>query len=275
MAEARRDSRRPGAEQPPYAPQPGPTAAARRWFVPELVLVFLLSLGASALTALVSLVASLAARGRLSQQSTLLVGSLAPHQPWLDLVRQLLSIFLTLIPVALAAHFLTRSGESLKRIGFDRTRPWSDALLGAVLAAVVGGTGLLLYLGARAAGANLTVVPTNLPPVWWRYPVLVLYAVMNGLLEEVLVAGYLLHRLRQLGLGENKALAISATLRGSYHLYQGFGGFIGNLAMGLLFGRIWQRTNRTTALVIAHSLIDTVAFVGYALLAGHVSWLPT
>lgn len=275
MTEGRRDSPRPDPDPPSYAVPPGPTAAARRLFVPEIVLVFLLSLGASALSAMVSLIASLAARGRLSQQSALLVGSLAPHHPWIDLVRQLLSIFLTLVPVGLAAHFLTRSGESLRVIGFDRTRPWSDALLGAVLAAVVGGTGLLLYLGARTAGANLTVVPTNLPPVWWRYPVLVLYAVMNGLLEEVLVAGYLLHRLRQLGLGANKALAISATLRGSYHLYQGFGGFVGNLAMGLLFGRIWQRTNRTTALVIAHSLIDTVAFVGYALLAGHVSWLPT
>jgi hypothetical protein len=27
--------------------------------------------------------------------------------------------------------------------------------------------------------------------------------------------------------------------------------------------------------VVAHTLIDSAAFVGYALLAGHVSWLPT
>jgi hypothetical protein len=27
-------------------------------------------------------------------------------------------------------------------------------------------------------------------------------------------------------------------------------------------------------MIIAHFLIDAVAFVGYALLAGHVSWLP-
>jgi len=27
--------------------------------------------------------------------------------------------------------------------------------------------------------------------------------------------------------------------------------------------------------VLAHTLIDVVAFVGYAELAGHVSWLPT
>jgi hypothetical protein len=29
-----------------------------------------------------------------------------------------------------------------------------------------------------------------------------------------------------------------------------------------------------TPLIIAHALIDAVTFVGYALLAGHVSWLP-
>ena len=45
--------------------------------------------------------------------------------------------------------------------------------------------------------------------------------------------------------------------------------------MGLLFGRIYQRTGRTMPLVIAHATIDAVAFVGYALLAGKVSWLPT
>jgi hypothetical protein len=27
-------------------------------------------------------------------------------------------------------------------------------------------------------------------------------------------------------------------------------------------------------MIVAHSLIDAVAFIGYALLVGHVSWLP-
>jgi len=252
---------------------PAMQPAQRQWFRSELALVLLLSLGASAAYAVVSIVASLL-QGSLNQQSATLVGSMAVN-PWIDLVRQLLSIFFTLVPVALAWHFLARSGESFRTIGLDGRRPRFDIVLGAGLAAFVGGIGLALYLGARAAGFNLTVVPTSLPPVWWRFPVLIAYAVMNASLEESLVSGYLLHRLRQLGVGQNKALVISATLRGSYHLYQGFGGFVGNLAMGLLFGRVWQRTGRTTPLVIAHSLIDIVAFIGYALLAGHVSWLPT
>ena len=68
---------------------------------------------------------------------------------------------------------------------------------------------------------------------------------------------------------------LSAVLRGSYHLYQGLGGFLGNAVMGLIFGRIWQRWGRLTPLVLAHFFIDAVAFIGWTELAGHVSWLPT
>ena len=64
-------------------------------------------------------------------------------------------------------------------------------------------------------------------------------------------------------------------LRGSYHLYQGLGGFVGNAIMGVIFGRLYQRWGRAMPMLIAHTLIDAVAFIGYAELAGHVSWLPT
>ena len=153
-------------------------------------------------------------------------------------------------------------------------RPASDAAWGASLAAGVGGTGLARYLAAYHAGVALDVVPTTLPAAWWRLPVLVLEALQNGLLEEVVVCGYLLHRLRQLGWRDGPALLVSALVRGSYHLDQGFGGFVGNAAMGLLFGRFFQRRHRTAPLVIAHTLIDAVAFVGYVYVAGKVGWLP-
>ena len=78
----------------------------------------------------------------------------------------------------------------------------------------------------------MNVVAEGLPDIWWRFPVLILSAFQNGLLEEVLVTGYLLTRLRKLGVNPAAAIAISATLRGSYHLYQGFGGFLGNADHG-------------------------------------------
>jgi membrane protease YdiL (CAAX protease family) len=118
------------------------------------------------------------------------------------------------------------------------------------------------------------VVPTTLGPHWWRVPVLLASAAQNGIYEEVLVSGYLLHRLRQFGWHDNVSLFTSAALRGSYHLYQGFGGFIGNFVMGLIFGRVYQRTGRTLPLIIAHSLMDAATFVGYIYLVGRVSWIP-
>jgi hypothetical protein len=33
----------------------------------------------------------------------------------------------------------------------------------------------------------------------------------------------------------------------------------------------WQRVN---PMIVAHALINSVAFIGYTLLAGQVSWLP-
>ena len=91
---------------------------------------------------------------------------------------------------------------------------------------------MLFYLVAVQIGINLTVAPTTLNDVWWRLPVLILAAIENGFLEEVLVVGYLLTRLDQLKVPAFAAIAISAVLRGSYHLYQGFGGFLGNAVDG-------------------------------------------
>jgi membrane protease YdiL (CAAX protease family) len=166
-----------------------------------------------------------------------------------------------------------RRGRAM--IGFDGRALGADLGMGAAIAAGVGGIGLGLYLLAWHSGASLTVAPSGLPAVWWRIPVLLLSALQNAVTEEVIVGGYLLARLRELGWGDRRALAASAVLRGSYHLYQGLGGFFGNLAMGVLFGWLFQRRGRVVPMIVAHTLIDSVAFVGYVALAGSVSWLPT
>ena len=241
----------------------------------EVWITFWLSLGASGLYAALDLVKALtASHAPLSHQLAVLEAPVAPARSLLDLSYQLAGVVTALAPVGLVAYLLARSAESLGTLGLGLRRPGSDAAWGAALAAGVGGAGLLLYLAAYHAGVALDVVPTTLPPAWWRAPVLLLQALQNGLLEEVVVCGYLLHRLRQLGWGDNRALLLSALVRGSYHLYQGFGGFFGNAAMGLLFGRIFQRRGRTAPLVVAHTLIDAVAFVGYVYVVGKVAWLP-
>jgi membrane protease YdiL (CAAX protease family) len=241
-----------------------------RW---EIFAVFAVSLGASAVNAVLSLIGSLLQRRPLAGQHALLVGSLAPNH-WLDLTLQIVAIAESLAPVFLVLYLMARSGEPPSVIGLDGSQPARDVGRGVVLAALIGGAGLGLYLAAFHLGVSLNVVPEALPAVWWRFPVLLLSAIQNGLLEEVLVIGYLLLRLDQLGWAPAAAIACSALLRGSYHLYQGLGGFLGNAAMGVIFALLYLRWRRVMPLVIAHSLIDATAFIGYAVLHGRVSWLP-
>jgi len=232
------------------------------------------SLGASALNAVLNLIGSVLQSKPLAAQQALLVGSLAPFNHWLDLTLQLASIAENLAPVVLVLYLMARSGEPSSVIGLDVSQPARDTARGAVLAVLIGGSGLALYLAAFHLGVSLNVVPENLPAVWWRIPVLALDALQNGLLEEVLVIGYLLLRLEQLGWQPAPAIACSALLRGTYHLYQGLGGFVGNAVMGVIFALLYRRWGRVTPLIIAHTLIDAGAFIGYAALRGKVSWLP-
>jgi membrane protease YdiL (CAAX protease family) len=252
-----------GSPAQPSAAHPAPpdagSRALLRW---EIVAVFAVSLGASGLYALVSFIGSLTAHQSLGKQTAVLNGTLAPGRPLFDLFLQLLSIAIALAPVLLVFYLLAAS------------QPGLDLARGAVLAAVIGGSGLGLYLVAYHLGVELNVVAENLPDVWWRIPVLLLAAAQDGILEEVIVVGYLMSRLDKLGVKPPVAIAISALIRGSYHLYQGAGAFIGNATMGVIFAYLYRRWGRVTPLIIAHTLIDAVAFVGYALLAGHVSWLP-
>ncbi len=210
----------------------------------EIVILFLVTLGLSGLTSLVSLVDAILAPVPLASQTVSIVVPQA-QASLLDLIKQLLRVTSGLAWGALGLYLLWRSGVSLKaRLGLDRNRLGRDAAAGVVLAAVVGIPGLLLYLAAVQLGVNLTVAPTALNDVWWRLPVLILAAIENGFLEEVLVVGYLITRLDQLRVPAWATIAISAVLRGSYHLYQGFGGFLGNAIMGVLFAWVFRRTRR-------------------------------
>lgn len=238
----------------------------------EVLLVLGVSLGQSAIYAAVSLTAKLTAARPLSQQTATLNPSRS-DRPWLDLTYQLLGIFFALVPVMLAVHLLNRDRDGRQTLGLDRRRPIADLAWGAALAAAIGLPGILLYVGARELGLNATVVPAALPDLWWAAPVLILAAAQNAILEEVVMVGYLMTRLRDMGWRVGAIIGASALLRGSYHLYQGFGGFVGNAVMGVIFALFYLRTRRVLPLVIAHTLLDVVAFVGYTLLRDHVSWL--
>lgn len=245
--------------------RPG-TGGTRGVLGTEVLLVLGLSLGQSAIYSLVSITARMTADRPLSEQTASLNTSQSAR-PWLDLTYQLLGILFALVPVLLAVHLLNRNpGDARSTLGLDARRPGGDLAWGAALAAAIGLPGLGLFWIAAWWGINASVVPASLPELWWAVPVLLLSAAQNAILEEVVVVGYLVTRLREIGWRVGGVIAASAVLRGSYHLYQGFGAFVGNVIMGIVFASFFLRTRRVLPLVIAHTLLDVVAFVGYTLL---------
>ncbi|MFC0643971.1 CPBP family intramembrane glutamic endopeptidase [Cellulomonas phragmiteti] len=259
-----------GDARDPAAPPPGDRAVRRR-LTTEIWIVLGLSLGKAAVYAVVSLVAMLTAGTPLAEQTVALNPSRSPR-PYLDLTYQLLAIGFAVLPVALALYLLSANGRSaVRRIGLDRARPWRDLGVGVGLAAVIGIPGLGLWAVGRAVGITVEVQASALNDAWWTVPVLILAALQNALIEEVVAVGYLMERLRELRWSTPAIIAASALLRGSYHLYQGWGPFFGNVVMGVVFAEYYRRRRRVMPLVVAHTVLDIVAFVGYASLPD--AWL--
>jgi uncharacterized protein len=247
------------------------TEPRRRELRIEIAVVLAVTFGLSAYTALLNLIEAILL-GLAGQRV-----ALNPRRSPIDLIDlglNLAGVFQLLAWGALGLYLLWRSGFGPRQIGLGRLRWRSDVLGGIGLAALIGLPGLALYVAARLLGLSVSVVPTELNDTWWRMPVLLAVALANGWAEEVIVVAFLITRLRQLGVNPTAALLASSMLRGVYHMYQGYGAGLGNIVMGLVFGFVWMRTRRLWPLIVAHGLIDAVAFVGYALAADHLSWLP-
>lgn len=231
----------------------------------EVWIVLGLSLGQSALYAVVSLIAKLS-RGPLGESTASLNPSRAA-EPWLDLTLQLLAIGFALVPVALVLYLLTRDEGAppvTERLGLDGKSPARDLAVGFGFAALIGLPGLGVYALGRHFGLTSELILAPEQQYFWTGAVLILAAVQNAVLEEIVAVGYLMTRLREFGRGTTAAVILSATLRASYHLYQGIGQAIGNFLMGLVFGWWFARGGRVMPLIIAHALIDIIAFLGYA-----------
>lgn len=238
---------------------------ARLWW--EVGLVMACTLGQSAVYSLILLVRRFLASTPLGSQSTALNTSQAPEAFW-DVIYQLLDVGFSLALVALVVYLLWDAGSSpFRRIGLDFRRPGRDAGSGAVIALAIGIPGLALYAVGRLLGITVQVSASPLDPAWWTIPLLVLSALRAGLQEEVIMIGYLFTRLRQLGWGDWRIILVSAAIRGSYHAYQGVGPIIGNFVMGVVFGWCYRRWGRVMPLVVAHTILDVVSFVGYPLAA--------
>lgn len=226
----------------------------------EILLVLAVTFGTAGLRAALRLIDSLL-KAPLNQQTTTIYDATSTI-PWLDLALQACSA-LTLFAWGGLALFLLD----------DRTHPprlphLPDLARGAGFAALIGLPGLAFYVAAVHLGLSKVVVPTTEAV---QIPTSLLWSLANGFGEEIVVVMYLVTRLRQLGWKPWQFIAASAVLRGSYHLYQGISAGLGNIVMGVVFAWYFHKTGRIWPLIIAHFLIDAVAFIAYPLL--DLSWL--
>lgn len=243
-----------------------------RLFGIEMAIVLLLSLGKSAIYSVLSIIDLLTRGPALSQQTTTLNTAQTPDRPWLDAMYQVVNVVMPLIPVLMCIYLLSvvhRPQEGpLRVMGFDLRDPGRDLLKGFAIFSGIGVVGLAFYLFALSIGINTAVNTSGLTFTVWNVVVLVARAIMNGVLEEVVMIGYLFTRWSQGGGRMWIIVVVSALIRGGYHLYQGWGGFIGNTVMGLVFGWLFLRflKRRVMPLVVTHSLLDIFAFLGAPLL---------
>lgn len=232
---------------------------SRQRLIFEVLLVLGVSLGKSAAYSIMSLLESMS-RAPLAE-GTAQLNVVRNNREFFDLSYQLMDIVFALVPVMLVLYLLAEPGKSVfRKIGLDLRHPVRDGLGALGLLVIIGVPSLGLYAAGRALGVTLEIVPSSLNQYWWTIPVLVLSAIRAGVLEEVVLNGYLIGRLQKIGLGPWAAIVLSALLRGAYHAYQGFGPFLGNFAMGLLFGWVYKKYGRVAPLVVAHALIDIAAF---------------
>ena len=224
----------------------------------------MLSLGASSIWSIISLLRKLQQTGGLAASTTTINRPLA-ETPWLDLLSQLASIGLALVPVLLALYLLGLDGLRLSLLPSVK-----DLMQVVLVAAGIGIPGIGLYFLALELGLTSQVVPSALGQNWWTIPILLLAALKAGLLEEVIAVGFFAEKLKLINpeIRIFVVVVLSALFRASYHLYQGYSAFIGNFVMGLVFAYWYQRSKRVAPLVFTHFLMDATVFIGYPLVFG-------
>lgn len=253
---------------------------SRRFYAWEVGIVLALSLGRSAVYAALNLAERLSLEPLAGQTAT--VQSSRSRHEFFDFTYQLLDNLFALVPVALVLYLVFLHGANpFRRWGLDFRRPGRDWILGAGLFALIGAGTLLVYGIGRAAGITVELIPADVAEHWWTTPMLLLTALRHSLIEEIIMIAFLFDRARRIwpslgaGGGAKPSLThrglwalvvVSALIRGTYHLYQGFGPGAGNFLMGVVFGWLYLRYGRVMPLVIAHFLLDVVGFLAFPLL---------
>ena len=218
----------------------------------------LLVLGLFPGTAVFAALTALVERTTHAPSTTGYTGQSLPGRPLLGALLDVGPQLLGVVPALLVAYLLARSGGGLAAIGLDRSQPRADlARAGKLL--------LLAYLVPFFLGAAL-ISSAGLQPTSGSVPTSPAYllallpaALAAGVVEEVVVLGYLVHRLEQRGWNGWRLVAVCTAVRVSYHVYYGASvlGFVGWAAVSVV---LYRQRRRLLPFIVLHAMWDTSAF---------------
>jgi hypothetical protein len=251
-----------------WAPPPpvAPVVVAeftRRSLVTETRLVMIAGLFPFITSAVVVLAAHLATGNALTQ-----LPSITPHQPALNIILGVLDYLPTAAVVPLVLLLLLRTGQSPSSLGLTRAR-WPDLGVAAGLAAAAFGMELLLAAALIPLEHSRLVNTAGKLHLPASYVIIGLsMSLTTAVAEEVIVNGYLLTRLDQLGWSPAKAFWLSLALRTSYHIYYG-AAVVLTIPFGWLVTRSFQKHRKLTRPILTHFLFDSTLFTIAILATGH------
>lgn len=164
--------------------------------------------------------------------------------------------------------------QSLFLVWFLRIRGWTLDKLGlqVTLRGTLYGLVLLALTFGVVYGAQLLaslLLPIDMQLAMDSYPrpaadlnlnLVFLVSVVNGIFEEVFVAGYIIAALTPVR-GMWMAINVSTGIRLLCHLYQGPVGVVSIVPLGLLYGYAYSRTRMLWPLILAHIVIDLVGLM--------------
>jgi membrane protease YdiL (CAAX protease family) len=256
-------STQPAREQPqPPAEWPAQPATAirieepsRRGLVLETWFVQIAFLVPGVISAVDVLAAHVGGAGAITRFPTII-----PGHPLANLILGIVTYLQVAAVVPLALLLLNRTGQTPAVLGLTRPGWARDVWPGLGLAAAGYGVVVLVAIAFTPLldghkGLFNQVPVGHVPKYYVIYGLAV--AAVTSVTEETLVSGYLLTRLDQLGWNPRWALALSLTLRTSYHVYYGLG-FLLTIPVGYFLTRSFQKHRRLMRPIIGHFLYDAV-----------------
>jgi membrane protease YdiL (CAAX protease family) len=191
-----------------------------------------------------------------------------PGQPVLNTVLGLLSYMPVAAVVPLALLLLARTGQRPADLGLTRIGRLDLPAAIGIAAAAFGCELVLAFVLAPLDHSRLvnTAGTLHVPTYYLIFGIS--QSLFTAVAEEVIVNGYLITRLDQLGWSPAKSFWLSLALRTSYHVYYGLA-FVFTVPFGWLVTRSFQKHRKLARPILAHFLFDASTFTIAILLVGH------